>query len=168
MRLQLVSPRLGRGSALTLFAQLLAGGSQLCVRPWAAAAASAPLDFTTATNGLQWADAKVGSGAPITVAGSRVNIDYVMSTTGARYGAKIDSTVDRQVPYSWALGDGSTIAGLEQAVRGGGGVPPMLPGGVRRAIIPSSLGCRKQRLESKYACSNMDGCTGLTSCDRVG
>ena len=66
-------------------------------------------------------------------------LDYVMSTTGARYGSKIDSTIDRNAPYSWVLGDGSTIKGLEQAISGGNGIPPMLPGGVRRVIIPSSL-----------------------------
>jgi len=90
------------------------------------------------TPGFQYADAKVGSGSPLQT-GSRVAIDYVMSTSGARYGAKIDSTIDRQQPYSWTLGDGSTIAGLELAITGGDGVPPMLPGGVRRAIIPSTL-----------------------------
>ena len=55
------------------------------------------------------------------VAGQRVAIDYVMSTTGARYGAKIDSTVDRQAPYAWTLGDGSTIKGLELAITGSEG-----------------------------------------------
>ena len=90
--------------------------------------------------GFQYADVKVGSGsAP--APGQRVAIDYVMSTTGARYGAKIDSTVDRQAPYSWTLGDGTTIRGLELAVAGGEGVPPMLPGGVRRgAPLPASSG----------------------------
>ncbi len=44
----------------------------------------------------------------------------------------------RQAPYAWTLGDGSTISGLELAISGGDGVPPMLPGGVRRVIIPSN------------------------------
>ena len=43
-----------------------------------------------------------------------------------------------QAPYAWTLGDGSTISGLELAISGGDGVPPMLPGGVRRVIIPSN------------------------------
>jgi len=88
-------------------------------------------------DGFSFADVTVGSGTPPTQ-GQRVAVDYVMSTTGARYGAKIDSTKDRQAPYTWVLGDGSTIKGLELAVAGGDGVPPMLPGGVRRAIIPSN------------------------------
>lgn len=47
----------------------------------------------------------MGTGAPLS-AGMRVNIDYVMSTTGARYGAKIDSTVDRQARPRAAVGMG--------------------------------------------------------------
>lgn len=62
-----------------------------------------------------------------------MSIDYVMSTTGARYGSKIYSTQDAGAPYRWKLGDGSTIPGLEEAVRG------MSPGGIRRVIIPSKL-----------------------------
>jgi hypothetical protein len=101
--------------------------------------ATGDLQFNTADSGLQWADAKVGTGTPLRE-GSKVAIDYIMSTTGARYGSKIDSTVDRNEPYCWTLGDGSTIAGLEQAIMGDGKeLPPMRPGGVRRVIIPSSL-----------------------------
>lgn len=106
--------------------------------PLAAAADAPNLEFTTARSGVQWADAKVGTGAAFQN-GQRVAIDYVMSTTGARYGAKIDSTKDRQAPYSWTLGDGTTILGLEEAILGGENIPPMLPGGVRRIIVPSEL-----------------------------
>ena len=67
--------------------------------------------FSKARNGLEYADAKVGSGSPFRT-GQRVAVDYVMSTTGARYGSKIDATKDRNEPYSWVLGDGSTILGL--------------------------------------------------------
>ena len=74
------------------------------------------LQFSTAPSGVQWADAKVGTGTSFSV-GSRVSIDYVMSTTGARYGSKIDSTVARNAPYSRTLGDGSTIDGLRIARR---------------------------------------------------
>ena len=63
-----------------------------------------------------------------------------MSTTGARYGSKIDSTVDRNERFSWTLADGTVIKGLEEAVAGSGDVPAMLPGGVRRVIVPSKLG----------------------------
>lgn len=96
------------------------------------------LQFNTAASGLQWADAKVGSGQPLK-SGSPVVIDYVMSTTGARYGSKIYSSKDSNMPYRWTLGDGSTIAGLEQAIIGDDTVPPMQPGGIRRVIMPPSL-----------------------------
>ena len=118
-----------------------AAAAAAAVSPAAAKDAAGPsLQFSTAPSGVQWADAKVGTGTSFSV-GSRVSIDYVMSTTGARYGSKIDSTVDRNAPYSWTLGDGSTIDGLEQAILGDdkGGMPPMRPGGVRRVIIPSAL-----------------------------
>lgn len=59
-----------------------------------------------------------------------------MSTTGARYGTKIYSTVDAGAPYRWNYGDGSTIPGLEEAVA------TMSPGGIRRVIIPEKLGYR--------------------------
>ncbi|CAM9806212.1 unnamed protein product, partial [Heterosigma akashiwo] len=89
--------------------------------------------------GLQWADAKVGSGeAP--KEGSSVAIDYSMSTTGARYGTKIYSTQDKNAPFRFKIGDGAAIKGLEQAIIGGDGVPAMQPGGIRRVIIPFSLG----------------------------
>ena len=73
------------------------------------------LSFSKARNGLEWADAKAGSGSPFK-AGQRVAVDYVMSTTGARYGSKIDATKDRNEPYSWVLGDGTTILGLAQCI----------------------------------------------------
>jgi hypothetical protein len=117
---------------------LAAAISQPVLRPQAARAIDLNFQFAKAIDpNFQFADVKIGSGsAP--VAGQKVAIDYVMSTTGARYGAKIDSTQDRQAPYSWTLGDGTTIKGLELAVMGGEGMPPMLPGGVRRVIIPSN------------------------------
>jgi hypothetical protein len=113
-------------------------GSQhpLLLAPLSADAAE--LQFTTCKSGMQWSDAKVGSGSTKQV-GDIVAVDYVLSTTGARYGSKIYSTAEKNTPYRWTLGDGSTIAGLEQAVIGGEGIPPMMPGGIRRIIVPSQL-----------------------------
>jgi peptidylprolyl isomerase len=88
---------------------------------------------------LQWADAKVGTG-PEPKKGSAVSADYVMSTTGARYGSKIYGTAESGAPYRWVLGDNaSTIQGLNEAVMGGNGIPPMRPGGIRRVFIPQNL-----------------------------
>ena len=71
--------------ALSRRAALLLAPVVLPHRPSPAAAAAPPpaLDFKTAGSGLQYADAKVGSGQPFQ-SGQRVAIDYVMSTSGAR------------------------------------------------------------------------------------
>ena len=107
------------------------------------AAASAPtLNFQESKSGMQWADAKVGTG-PYPKEGSSVSIDYVLSTTGARYGTSIYKTAEKGAPYRWKLGDGSTIAGLEEAIIGGEGIAPMQPGGIRRVIIPPALAYNK-------------------------
>ena len=91
------------------------------------------LQFTTTSTGLQYADVKSGSSGNSPTNGQAVSIDYVMSTTGARYGSKIYSTQAAGAPHRRTLGDGSTIPGLEEAVKG------MSPGGIRRVIIPSKL-----------------------------
>jgi len=112
--------------------------------PYAAsAAASTPaLNFQDSKSGIQWADAKVGTG-PYLKTGSTASIDYVLSTTGARYGSSIYKTAEKGAPYKWTLGDGSTIVGLEEAIVGGEGIAPMQPGGIRRVIIPESLAYNK-------------------------
>lgn len=102
-------------------------------------ASAADLKLQTAVlSGISWADAKVGTGTPLQV-GNTATVDYVLSTTGARYGAKIYAS--GETPYRWKLGDGSTIAGLEFAILGNvdDGIPPLLPGGIRRIIIPQSM-----------------------------
>mmetsp|Transcript_24872 Transcript_24872/g.23889 ORF Transcript_24872/g.23889 Transcript_24872/m.23889 type:complete len:237 (-) Transcript_24872:9-719(-) len=103
---------------------------------------AADLVFYSSSSGgksFQYADAKMGEGDPKKV-GDPVVINYVMSSTGLANGVKIYSTTDSGVPYQWVLGDKSTIAGLEQAIMGGDGVPPMLPGGIRRVIINGASG----------------------------
>ncbi|KAL7551132.1 hypothetical protein ACHAWF_014331, partial [Thalassiosira exigua] len=110
------------------------------------------LKFATTPSGLQVADVKVGSASsPSPTDGQVVSVDYVMSTTGARYGSKIYSTVDAGAPYRWTLGDGSTIPGLEEAVRG------MKPGGVRRAIIPAKLAYQAATADAREECVSGKG-----------
>jgi hypothetical protein len=103
-----------------------------------AGAAGDNLVFSKSASGIEWADSKVGTG-PTKAMGQPAAIDYVMSTTGARYGAKIYSTVEKNTPYRWTLGDGSTIQGLEEAIVGGNGIPPMQAGGIRRLVVPANL-----------------------------
>lgn len=142
----LSQPRITRRSALLLGPAAIVIATTTAIPAAANAAGTAPdLQFQTSASGMQWADAKVGTGAPLKL-GTTATIDYVMSTTGARYGSRIFGTADKDMPYRWILGDGSTIDGLEQAILGqeGGakenGLPPMLPGGIRRVVIPQTLG----------------------------
>jgi FKBP-type peptidyl-prolyl cis-trans isomerase len=113
--------------------------------------AASDLKFETSKSGMQYADAKLGAGQPLKL-GSTATIDYVLSTTGARYGTKIFGTADTDTPYRWTLGDGSTISGVELAILGSNDVTPMLPGGIRRVVIPQSLGYEKLAGNAKTLC----------------
>jgi hypothetical protein len=77
-----------------------------------------------------------------------------------RYGTKIFSTQDKDTPYRWTLGDGSTISGIELAILGGDDVTPMLPGGIRRVVIPQSLGYQALAKQPKTLCVQ-DGQPGM-------
>ena len=125
--------RHGRRAVLSVAAAVAAAA------PIANANAAAPMaleKIPTASSGLQWTDLRAGEGAPAK-AGQTVVIDYMMTRRG---GAKIHSTVQAKQPFSWVLGDGSVIAGLEEAVLGSADVPPLLPGGARRLVVPQALG----------------------------
>jgi len=105
------------------------------------AAISNGLTLTTApTSGLKYAEAKIGTGQPLQ-RGSIASIDYSMASTAGRF-PQIYTTKDKGTPYRWTLGDGTTIQGIELAILGNveDGVPPLLPGGIRRVIIPARLG----------------------------
>ena len=56
------------------------------------------------------------------------------------------------MPYRWTLGDGTTIQGIEEAILGNNEIPPMLPGGIRRVIIPESLGYKILATKPKTLC----------------
>ena len=132
------------------FDQGLSRRSILCSTSLTVALASVPsstwaakpngLSLTTSPSGLKWTDAKIGTGQPLAI-GSPVSMDYSMASTAGRF-PQIYTTKDKDIPYRWRLGDGSTIAGIEKAIVGdpAEGIPPMLPGGIRRVIIPSKLG----------------------------
>jgi len=130
----------------------LVGGQQS-----AHAATSNGLPLTTSDSGLKWADAKVGSGQPVQ-SGATVSIDYSIASTAGRF-PQIYTTKDKGQPYRWTLGDGSTIEGIEMAIIGDEkeGIPPMLPGGIRRVIVPSALGYEKL---SKANAKCIDGDSG--------
>jgi FKBP-type peptidyl-prolyl cis-trans isomerase FkpA len=86
-------------------------------------------------SGLQYEDTKVGSGAEAT-AGQNVTVHYTgwLQNADGSAGKKFDSSKDRNDPFQFPLGAGHVIKGWDQGVQG------MKVGGVRRLVIPASLG----------------------------
>jgi FKBP-type peptidyl-prolyl cis-trans isomerase len=78
---------------------------------------------------LKTEDARVGTGAEA-IAGKRVTVHY---TGWLANGKKFDSSKGGP-PFAFRLGAGEVIAGWDQGVAG------MKVGGVRKLIIPPSLG----------------------------
>lgn len=115
------------------------------------------LKLNDSPSGLQWADAKVGSGQQPLRLGQTVAIDYSMASTAGRF-PLIYSTKDSGSPYRWTLGDGSTIQGIEMAILGDApqGIPPMVPGSIRRVVIPESLGYLTLKQNNNGKCSPDD------------
>ena len=98
-----------------------------------AAIAQAPKAVTT-PSGLQIIDTKVGTGAT-----PRAGQTCVMHYTGWLYengakGKKFDSSVDRNEPFEFPIGQRRVIAGWDE------GVATMKVGGKRTLIIPPELG----------------------------
>ena len=98
-----------------------------------ASAQSAAKPVTTAS-GLQMIDTKVGTGAT-----PRTGQICVMHYTGWLYengvkGKKFDSSVDRNEPFDFPIGQGRVIKGWDE------GVATMKVGGKRTLIIPPQLG----------------------------
>ena len=93
----------------------------------------APKPVTTST-GLQIIDTKPGTGAS-----PRTGQTVVVHYTGWLYengvkGKKFDSSVDRNEPFEFPIGQGRVIQGWDQ------GVGTMKVGGKRTLIIPPQLG----------------------------
>jgi FKBP-type peptidyl-prolyl cis-trans isomerase len=98
-----------------------------------AAAQTAGKSMTTAS-GLQIIDSKVGTGAS-----PKTGQTCVMHYTGWLYengqkGKKFDSSVDRNEPFEFKIGQRQVIAGWDE------GVASMNVGGKRTLIIPPALG----------------------------
>ncbi len=98
------------------------------------ASAQAPGKPMTTASGLQIIDSKVGTGASPTLGQI-----CVMHYTGWLYengqkGKKFDSSVDRNEPFEFPIGQKRVIAGWDE------GVASMKVGGKRTLIIPPALG----------------------------
>ena len=88
----------------------------------------------TTPSGLKIIDVKPGTG-PSPTAGQTVTVNY----TGWLYvdgkkGKKFDSSLDRNQPFSFTIGQGQVIKGWDE------GVATMKVGGTRTLIIPPDLG----------------------------
>jgi len=81
-------------------------------------------------DGLQYTDEIVGSGAQA----SKGQTAVVQYTGWLMDGTKFDSSLDRNQPFSFALGAGQVIQGWDEGVVG------MRVGGKRILIIPPQLG----------------------------
>jgi peptidylprolyl isomerase len=123
-----------RCTAVLIVALAMAsGGIVLIGAPATAAAQTAGKTMTTAS-GLQITDSKVGTGAT-----PKPGQICVMHYTGWLYedgqkGKKFDSSVDRNEPFEFPIGQHQVIAGWDE------GVATMKVGGKRTLIIPPQLG----------------------------
>jgi peptidylprolyl isomerase len=84
----------------------------------------------TTPSGLKYIDEVIGEGDSPS-SGQGVVVHY---TGTLEDGAKFDSSVDRNKPFSFTIGVGRVIQGWDE------GVMSMKIGGKRRLIIPSDLG----------------------------
>jgi FKBP-type peptidyl-prolyl cis-trans isomerase len=119
-------------SIAAVVALAIAAASFACV-PTIAAAQTAGKTMTTAS-GLQIIDTTVGTGAS-----PKPGQTCVMHYTGWLYedgkkGKKFDSSVDRNEPFEFPIGQHRVIAGWDE------GVATMKVGGKRTLVIPPALG----------------------------
>ena len=85
-------------------------------------------------DGLKYTEVKIGDGQDAQK-GFLVAVQYTgwLYKNGAR-GAKFDSSLDRNDPFSFPVGGGQVIQGWDQGVAG------MQVGGKRQLVIPAELG----------------------------
>jgi peptidylprolyl isomerase len=119
-------------SALTALVMSFSAAT-LAYMPTTASAQTAGKTMTT-PSGLQIIDSKVGTGAT-----PKPGQTCVMHYTGWLYedgkkGKKFDSSVDRNEPFEFPIGQRKVIAGWDE------GVASMKVGGKRTLIIPPALG----------------------------
>ena len=81
-------------------------------------------------SGLEYEELLVGAGDPAK-SGQTVEVHY---TGWLQDGTKFDSSVDRNRPFSFAIGRKQVIQGWEEGIQG------MRVGGKRKLTIPSRLG----------------------------
>jgi FKBP-type peptidyl-prolyl cis-trans isomerase FkpA len=89
----------------------------------------------TTKSGLQYEDVTVGDGGEAKPR-THVTVHYTgwLQNPDGSVGQKFDSSKDRNDPFGFLLGAGHVIKGWDEGVKG------MKVGGVRKLIIPASLG----------------------------
>ena len=122
-----------RRENLTIWLAAAATFAILTAMP-APAAAQTPGKTMTTASGLQISDTTVGTGVS-----PKPGQICVMHYTGWLYengkkGKKFDSSVDRNEPFEFPIGQRRVIAGWDE------GVASMMVGGKRTLIIPPELG----------------------------
>jgi len=124
--------RLSRRTALLALAAAVTSKAAQAQAP-KAAKAQAPKAVTT-PSGLRIIDTKIGTG-PSPQSGQTCVMHYTgwLYENGAK-GKKFDSSVDRNEPFEFPIGQGQVIAGWDE------GVASMKVGGKRTLIIPPALG----------------------------
>ena len=95
--------------------------------------AQAQGNMVTTASGLKYIDAKVGTGPEAKGKTATVHYTGWLYQNGQK-GAKFDSSVDRNEPFSFPVGAGRVIRGWDE------GVATMKVGGKRTLIIPPQLG----------------------------
>ena len=102
----------------------------LAVLPMSALAAGE----VTTPSGLRIIDVTLGTG-PVPQAGQTVTVNYTgwLFVNGQK-GKKFDSSLDRNEPFSFTIGQGQVIKGWDE------GLATMHVGGKRTLIIPPDLG----------------------------
>jgi peptidylprolyl isomerase len=105
----------------------------LAAAPLATRLARAAGEVTT-PSGLRIIDVKPGTG-PVPQAGQTVTVNYTgWLFVDGKKGKKFDSSLDRNEPFSFPLGQGQVIKGWDE------GLATMHVGGKRTLIIPPDLG----------------------------
>ena len=113
-------------NAATPHSNAAPAASPMCAKPPKAATGLTDAKVTK----LVKTDFVVGKGATA-VAGKMVKVNYIGKLVN---GKQFDASCDRGEAFDFALGAGQVIKGWDQGVAG------MKVGGIRRLIIPSSLG----------------------------
>src|ERR1700729_2465916 len=122
-----------RNLSIAIAVAISAAGAVLAAIPHRASAQTTGKTMTTAS-GLQMIDSVAGTGAA-----PKPGQICVMHYTGWLYedgkkGKKFDSSVDRNEPFEFPIGQRKVIAGWDE------GVATMKVGGKRTLIIPPALG----------------------------